>query len=143
MKFSTKTRYGIRTVLEIALNGSKNGILQKEIAKNQNLSYKYLDHIINALKVAGLVTKAAGSRSGYVLTRNPADISTYDVHRAFEPGICVVDCISLNFNCQREETCALKGFWENLNEQVLDYFKSTTIKDLMDQQIKLMEKGAD
>lgn len=143
MKFSTKTRYGIRTVLEIALHGSENGILQKEIASNQKLSYKYLDHIINALKVAGLVTKAGGSRSGYVLTRDPAEITTYDIHRAFEPGICVVDCLSLNFDCKREETCVLKGFWENLNSQVVDYFKSTTIKDLMEKQKKLMQKGCE
>jgi Rrf2 family protein len=128
-------------VLEIALHGHEKGIFQKDIAENQNLSYKYLDHIINALKVAGLIAKAGGSRSGYVLTRDPADITTYDIHRAFEPGICVVDCLSLNFDCKREETCAMKGFWENLNEQVVDYFKSTTIRDLMDQQIKLLEKG--
>jgi len=69
LKFSTKTRYGIRAVLEIALNGDANGIYQKEIAKNQEISYKYLDQIMNSLKVSGLITKAAGRKSGYVLTR--------------------------------------------------------------------------
>jgi Rrf2 family protein len=139
VKFSTKTRYGIRAILEIALSGDANGIYQKEIAQNQDISYKYLDQIINSLKVAGLVTKAAGRKSGYVLTRDPADISIYDIHAAFEPGICVVDCMELGFSCDREKFCSLKRFWENLNNQIIAYFKSATIKDLMEEQVKLEE----
>lgn len=137
MKFSTKTRYGIRAILEIAMNAGENGIYQKEIAHNQDISYKYLDQIINALKVAGLVTKAAGRKSGYVLTRNTSEITVYDIHNAFEPGICVIDCIEMNFSCDREKFCSLKGFWGQLNNQIIEYFKSTTIKDLMEKQIKL------
>jgi len=67
--FIQKTRYGIRAILEIAMNEKAKGILQKDIAENQEISYKYLDHIINSLKVAGLVARAAGRKSGYVLTR--------------------------------------------------------------------------
>jgi Rrf2 family protein len=137
LKFSTKTRYGIRAILEIAMNAGENGIYQKEISHNQDISYKYLDQIINALKVAGLVTKAAGRKSGYVLTRNPTEITVYDIHNAFEPGICVIDCIEMNFSCDREKFCSLKGFWGQLNNQIIEYFKSTTIKDLMEKQIKL------
>jgi Rrf2 family protein len=137
LKFSTKTRYGIRAILEIALNRDANGIYQKEISQNQDISYKYLDQIINALKVAGLVTKAAGRKSGYVLTRPPEEITVYDVHNAFEPGICVIDCLSINFSCEREKFCSLRGFWGKLNNQIIEYFKSTTIKDLMEEQVKL------
>ncbi len=137
MKFSTKTRYGVRAVLEIAMNAGENGIYQKEIAQNQDISYKYLDQIINALKVAGLVTKAGGRKSGYVLTKNPSDITVYDIHNAFEPGICVIDCLAMNFSCNREKFCSLKGFWGQLNNQIIEYFKSTTIKDLMEDQVKL------
>jgi Rrf2 family protein len=137
LKFSTKTRYGVRAVLEIAMSNDPNGIYQKEIAQNQDISYKYLDQIINALKVAGLVTKAGGRKSGYVLTRNPSDITVYDIHNAFEPGICVIDCLSMNFSCNREKFCSLKGFWGQLNNQIIEYFKSTTIKDLMEEQVKL------
>ena len=140
MKFSTKTRYGVRTVLEIALHEHKNGIYQKEISENQQISYKYLDHIINSLKVAGLVTKAAGKKSGYVLTREPSKITIYDIHIAFEPGICVVDCLEPNFVCERTELCTLKGFWSGLNNQIIDYFKSVTIQDLMEDQIKLLDQ---
>jgi Rrf2 family protein len=137
VKFSTKTRYGIRAILEIALNRDAKGIYQKEIAKNQEISYKYLDQIIHALKVAGLVTKASGRKGGYILTREPEEITVYDIHNAFEPGICVIDCMAVNFSCNREKFCSLKGFWGQLNNQIIDYFKSTTIRDLMEEQVKL------
>jgi len=137
MKFSTKTRYGIRAILEIAMNEKTKGILQKDIAENQEISYKYLDHIINSLKVAGLVARVAGRKSGYVLTRNPKEITIYDVHKAFEPGICIVDCLADNALCDRKGYCALNEFWEKLNNRIIEYFKSTTIRDLMDEQLKL------
>lgn len=137
MKFSTRTRYGVRAVLEIAMCNNPNGIYQKEIAQNQDISYKYLDQIINALKVAGIVTKAAGRKSGYILTRKPSEITVYDIHNAFEPGICVIDCLAMNFSCEREKFCSLKGFWGQLNNQIIEYFKSTTIKNLLEEQVKL------
>lgn len=137
MKFSTKTRYGIRAVLEIALNANEKGIYQKDIAKNQEISYKYLDHILSSLKAKGIVGKAHGRKSGYVLTRKPSEITVYDIHNAFEPGICVIDCIAPGFECNRENKCVLKGFWGQLNNQIIDYFKSTTIRDLMEEQVKL------
>ncbi len=137
MKFSTKTRYGVRAVLEIALNQDENGIYQKEIAKNQGISYKYLDQIMNSLKVAGLVTKAAGRKSGYVLMRKPSEITVYDIHNAFEPGICVIDCVSPDYECKRKDICSLKGFWGKLNHQIVQYLKSITISDLMKDQVEL------
>lgn len=137
MKFSTKTRYGIRAVLEIALNDCENGIYQKEISKNQDISYKYLDQILSSLKAAGIVAKAGGRKSGYVLTRKPSEITVYDVHNAFEPGICVIDCLAMNISCDREESCSLRGFWGDLNNQIIDYFKSITIQDLMKKQTDL------
>jgi Rrf2 family protein len=137
LKFSTKTRYGVRAILEIALNESESGILQKDISKNQSISYKYLDHIINSLKVAGLVTKASGRKSGYILTRKPSEITINDIHNAFEPGVCVVDCLSRNHSCKREGACASRGFWGQLNNHIIEYLKSTTLQDLIENQTKL------
>nr|WP_319998662.1 Rrf2 family transcriptional regulator [uncultured Draconibacterium sp.] len=142
MKFSTRTRYGLRAILEIALNNSENGIYQKDIAINQNLSYKYLDQIINSLKVAGLVTKAAGRRSGYVLACKPEEITIYDIHSAFEPGVCVVDCVAENYRCNRKDICALFGFWGNLNRQFVEILKSTTLENIMNEQVKIDEIAA-
>jgi Rrf2 family protein len=124
-------------MLEIAIRGDSEGIYQKEISENQEISYKYLDQIINSLKIAGLITKVGGRKSGYVLTRPPENITIFDIHNAFESGICVVDCMDLNYVCDREKQCAIKGFWGDLNNQVITYFKTKTLKDLLDEQDRL------
>lgn len=132
MKISTRTRYGVRTMLEIARAEESGGVFQKDIAFNQKLSLKYLDHIIHALKTARLITNANGRKSGYVLTRSPGEITIYDIHRAFEPGICVVDCVGKDFRCEFSGLCQTQGLWRNLNNLILNYFKSVTLKDLVD-----------
>lgn len=131
MKFSTKTRYGLRAMLEIAHHSPTSGILQKDISRNQNISVKYLDHIIHALKAAELIINVKGKKSGYILTREPSEITVYDIHNAFEPGICVIDCLSRSINCDREEGCAAKGFWGGLNKKIVDYFNSISLEDLL------------
>jgi Rrf2 family protein len=132
MKISTRTRYGVRTMLEIARAKEPVGVYQKDIAINQNLSLKYLDHIIHALKTARLIANARGRKSGYVLTRSPGEITIYDIHRAFESGICVVDCIGKDFKCDYSGQCLTQGFWRNLNNIILTYFRSVTLKDIID-----------
>ena len=136
MKFSTRTRYGIRTMLEIGLNFEKGGILQKDIATNQEISIRTLDHLIHALKTADLITNATGKSTGYTLTRPPSQITMLDIQKAIEPVICVVDCLSVHFSCDRSENCTAKGFWGGLNNQILDYFKSVTLQDMVIDQRK-------
>ncbi len=131
MKFSTKTRYGIRTMLEIATSYDGDGVLQKDISLKQQISNKYLDQIINNLKIAGLIINVQGKKSGYRLTKEPSLITMYDIHRAFDSGICVIDCIDSHFNCKRQKNCQVRDFWSGLNSCVIDYFKSTTLQDLL------------
>jgi len=118
-------------MLEIARAEESGGIFQKDIAVNQDLSIKYLDHIIHALKTARLISNHKGRKSGYVLTRRPEEITIYDIHRAFEPGICVVDCLSGNFQCNLAEGCLTRSFWGNLNNLITTYFRSVTLEDLL------------
>lgn len=117
-------------MLEIALNKSPGGVFQKDIAKNQEISLRYLDHIIAALKTAGLITTVRGRKSGYVLTRDPSKITLYDIHNAFEPGINIVDCLAITKECERELKCASKFFWDELNSIIVNYLKSHTLADL-------------
>lgn len=137
MKFNTKTRYGLRAMIEIARESSANGILQREIADRQNISNKYLDHIIYSLKVKGLITNVKGKKSGYILTRSASEITILDIHNAFEPGICIIDCLTLNYQCDRENSCSARYFWDGLNEMIENYFKSHTLQGLYNQQVEL------
>ena len=127
-------------MLEIALQKDQ-GIFQKEISEKQKISFKYLDQIIASLKAAKLITNVKGKKSGYILTRPASEITILDIHNAFDPGICVIDCLSLNYQCDRQDICSAKGFWEGLNEMVQNYFKSTTLQDLFDQQVELEKQG--
>ena len=140
MKINTKTRYGIRVMLELALNRDKGGIYQKEISRSQDISFKYLDPIIAVLKSAGLVTMVSGKKSGYRLTMDPGKITVYDVYNAFNPEFSAVDCVVDDNFCGRSHNCAVRTMWSGLNNQIITYLKSFTINDLAKNQIELSKK---
>jgi Rrf2 family protein len=124
-------------MIEIAQGVPDRGVFQKDIALNQCLSVKYLDHIIQALKTARLINTVRGKKSGYILTRKPSEITMFDIHRAFEPGICLVDCVEGEYKCDLSDSCQVRGFWGQLNNLIISYFKSVTLDDLMKGKISL------
>lgn len=126
-------------MIEIARHSPREGIFQKDISDNQDISNKYLDHIIHGLKVAGLISNLRGRKSGYVLTRPADQITAYDIHNAFEPGICVIDCLSNIYQCDRSNKCEALGFWSELNRQITEYFKSVTLQDLIENKAVLKD----
>lgn len=129
----------MRAMMEIAAGTAENGVLQKDIAENQGISIKYLDHIIAQLKASDLISNLKGKKSGYVLTRDASEITMYDIHNAFEPGICIIDCLSAHVDCDRASGCAARGFWGDLNQQIIDYFKSTSLSDLVSKETELLQ----
>ncbi len=143
MKMNTKVRYGLRTAIELASKKPGEDIYQKDISMNQEISYKYLDQIIAGLRSAGLVTTVSGKKSGYILAREPGNISVYDIFTAFNPGLAVVECLSDEVICKREGKCAAKYFWEELNDVVEKHLKSVTIKDLLMKQVEINKQLAE
>lgn len=131
MKFNTQIRYGMRALVEIAKADQNTGIFQKDIADNQKISIKYLDHIIHSLKIAGLIINVKGKKSGYRLTRRAADITMLDIHNAFEPEIAVTDCQSEFITCELEKVCYTNPFWNGLNQHIIDYFTKITLDDVV------------
>ena len=127
-------------MLELTLNKDKEGVFQKEISTNQDISFKYLDPIIAALKSAGLVTMVAGKKSGYRLTMDPGEISVYDVYTAFNPEFSVVDCVLDEHFCGKSTYCAVRNMWHGLNNQIIKYLKSVTINELAKNQVELKKK---
>lgn len=98
-------------MIEIASSTETNGILQKDIAKNQHISLKYLDSIISSLKLKGLIANSKGRGSGYILTRDPKDITMLDIYTAFEQ-IIVVECINNKSLCERNtHDCKAQNYW--------------------------------
>jgi Rrf2 family protein len=131
LKFNTRIRYGLRAILDIALEESESGVYQKDISERQNISIKYLDSIITALKTAGLIVNAKGKKSGYKLTRKPDKIKIIDIYKAFEPGVVIVDCLGDQYICDRASKCTVKDFWGGLNNTIINYMESYTLEDLI------------
>jgi len=131
MKFNSKTRYGLRTMLELALHaGSEEGVFQKDISVNQNVSVKYLDHIIASLKAAGLITNVGGKKSGYQLGRAAEDITIYDIYMAFEDELAIIDCLVTDSHCPGKKHCVMKDYWCELNETIRTSMKSMNLMEL-------------
>ena len=133
MKFNTKTRYGLRTMFELALNADrKEGTLQKEIAENQYVSVKYLDHIIADLKAAGLIANVGGKKSGYRLNKPAEKITIYDIYLAFEDKLAIIDCLLVDGHCPRKKNCVLKDYWHGLNQSIRANMESQNLKELVE-----------
>ena len=139
MKINTKVRYGIRTMIEIAMHWNGEGVFQKEISRRQEISFKYLDQIISLLKASGLILNKEGRGSGYKLSRDPERISVYDVYRAFENDLCIIDCLSPGSDCKRDQICPTKDFWHQFNVHMIDFMDSTTLSDLVKKQKELQQ----
>ncbi len=139
MKFNTKTRYGLRTMIEIAMHWKGKGVFQKDISERQEISFKYLDQIIASLKASGLVENSEGRMSGYILAKEPNKISVYDIYRAFDNELKIIDCLAGEGICKRDRLCVARDFWNDLNKIIVEYLESTKLNDLAQKQQQINE----
>jgi len=131
MRINTKIRYGLRTIIEIATATDPNGVLQKDIAQSQHISLKYLDPIISALKLKGLITNSRGKSSGYRLTRDPKQITMYDIYTAFEQ-ILIIECINnLGFCDRSAHDCKGRNYWNEFREDIVSLLTNKTLDQII------------
>lgn len=135
MKFSTKSRYALRLMLDLAKTGGdgEDGEYTslKDVSRRQDISVKYLEQIVPQLVRAGLVKSSRGARGGYRLAKPAAECTPGDIVRAVEGGIAVVACLcDLPNACGRAGSCSTLGFWEGLNNAIAGYMDGTTLRDM-------------
>ena len=131
MKINSKIRYALRTIIEIANHTDPTGVLQKDIAKNQHISLKYLDSIISSLKLKGIVANSKGRGSGYILTRDPQDITMLDIYTAFEE-IVVVECINNMGLCDRNShNCKAQNYWMEFSIEFRKLLSKKTLAEVL------------
>lgn len=130
MKLSTRTRYGVRLMLDLAVNKDKGQIFLKDIAREEAISEKYLSLIIIPLKGAGLVNSTRGARGGYSLARDPARITLKEIVDALEGGTCLVDCVKNSSSCPRSGCCASRDLWAVVSRSISEALDSMTLEDL-------------
>ncbi len=139
MKVSTKGRYGLRAMVDIAMHAQNgNPVFLSEIAKRQDISGKYLEQIFSILHSAGLVSALRGRKGGYLLTRSPDKIRIKEIVTALEGPCAFVDCVADETICPRSEKCATRDVWSLLSSKVEELLSGLTLADLTRMQ---KEKG--
>ncbi len=132
MKLSTKGRYALRLMLDLAAQGQDRPVVLRDVARRQEISEKYLEQLVLPLIRAGLLKSVRGAAGGYLLTRPPAEYTAGEILRAQEGSLSVVECV--DSGCPREDRCATQRLWRRVSRAVDDVVDSTTLQDLLDQQ---------
>ncbi|MGI6362082.1 MAG: RrF2 family transcriptional regulator [Bacillota bacterium] len=137
MKISTKGRYALRLMLDLAEHGTDKYIALKDIAHRQQISVKYLEQIVTSLSRAGFLKSLRGPQGGYKLSRQPVQYKVGAILRVTEGCIEPVVCLEDESNqCIRHGQCLTVGFWRGLQETINDYIDTYTLADLLQDKSK-------
>ena len=132
MKLSTRTRYGIRAILQLARNFGKGPVQIKTIAKQEDISGKYLEQLMAILKSAGFVRTIRGAKGGYLLAKAPNQIRLSDVFNSLEGPVTTVECIQSKDYCARVDDCIARQVWTQVQQAITNVLQSITLQDLVD-----------
>lgn len=132
MKISTRTRYGIRAVLELAENYHKGPLQLRIIAGRQDISMKYLEQIMAILKSGDFIRSIRGPRGGYMLAKAPNQIKLSDVFDCLEGHVTTVECVENENYCTRSIDCIAKQLWQQVHRAMRSVLQSVTLQDLLD-----------
>ena len=135
MKVSTKGRYALRIMLDLAMHNSGELVPLKDIARRQGITLKYMEQIISPLSKAGFVQSLRGSSGGYRLARNPSDYTVGSILRVLEGPLAPTACLETDVNeCPRVDSCPTISFWNGLNKVINEYVDSVTLEALVNEE---------
>ena len=137
MKISTKGRYALRLLIDLAHQDSDRFVPLKEIAERQKISRKYLEQIILALSDGEILLASRGVHGGYRLAKRPEAYTVGEILRLTEGDLTPVFCASDAAQCERSNDCALLPIWQGLSRVIGDYLDSLTLADLLQQQTEI------
>lgn len=134
MKLSTRGRYATRALLDLALHLEEEPVLLKDIAQRQQISLRYLEHLITPLIAGGIVQSTRGPRGGVSLIRPPEEIRLSEVIQLVEGSITPAVCIDNPEMCTRSELCVTRDIWGEIKKAIDGVLESTTLQDLVERQ---------
>jgi Rrf2 family cysteine metabolism transcriptional repressor len=134
MKLSTRGRYGLRALLDLAVHQGEGMVLLKDIARRQEVSLPYLEHLITPLIAGGLVKSTRGARGGVLLLKPPAEVKLTEVVQLLEGSIAPVDCVNDPRVCSRSASCVTRDIWMQITDAIIQVLDSTTLQDLVERQ---------
>ena len=130
MKLSTKGKYGIKAMVDLAVNYGRGNVSTSALAQIQGVSEAYLEQLLASLRKAGLVTSSRGAQGGYALARDPAEIDVGEVLRALEGSTALLECVGGSGNCDNAVHCSARPLWLKLQERIDEVLDSTTLADM-------------
>ena len=136
MKLSTRGRYGVRLMLDLALHEGEGPVLLREIAKRQEISEKYLWQLINPLKAAGMINSLRGAHGGYILGKKPGEINLRQILTVLEGSLCLVDCVDNPSGCDRSPACISRDIWSEASKGILNVLESMTLAKMVEEHVK-------
>ena len=132
MKLSTKGRYGLKAMFQLAIYKNEGPVSLKTIASKQNISEQYLEQIFSSLKKSGLVKSVRGAQGGYLLVKEPKDITVGDILIVLEGPVSLSDCVLDEDVCENSGKCVTKVVWEKMKKGIEDVINSITLQDMID-----------
>lgn len=139
---STKGRYALRVMIDIAVHSDERYISLKDISARQGISVKYLEQVIALMNRAGFLYSLRGNNGGYKLARHPGEYTAGDILRAAEGTLAPIACLKSHPNqCDRREKCITLSFWEKYYRIINDYVDSVTLEELADHAKAMMENN--
>ena len=134
MKLSTRGQYATRALLDLALHQDEEPVLLREIARRQQISLAYLEHLIGPLVAAGIIASTRGPKGGISLAKTPEEIGLDEVISLAEGSVAPVECVNNPDICDRSQCCAPRDVWGEINSAINDVLKSVTLRDLVTRQ---------
>jgi Rrf2 family protein len=139
LKLSTKGQYGVRAMFELAKNYDKGPLTIKEIAKRQGVSISYLEQLMNRLRKSELIKSRKGPGGGYIINREPAEISVGMILNSLEGPVAITQCLDPTAKgCKRVEGCVARLLWKSLGEKIEDFLDTINLDDLLKEETKLL-----
>jgi Rrf2 family protein len=142
MKLSTRSRYGIHAMFDLAKHGSAGPQAIRSIAERQSVPEQYLEQIIGPLRRADLVRSVRGASGGYQLARSPVLISVGEIIRALEGPLNITDCMTDAALCERSGACPSRLVWERLGQAINQVLDETSLADMVADEIRLAQAAA-
>ena len=138
MKISTKGRYALNVLIDVALHDNGNFVSIKDISQRQDITVKYLEQIVSGLCKAGYLKSMRGNNGGYRLSMEPSECNIGEMLRNVEGNLNPVECVAgiEGIGCPKSEVCATLPFWKGLDKVVNDYINSYTLEDLISPKTK-------
>ncbi len=140
MKLSTRGRYGLKAMFQLALHYGEGPIPLKNIADKQELSENYLEQLVSQLRKEGLLESVRGSQGGYMLAKPPQEITVGDVLRVLEGNLALTDCVLDNdlYKCDREDECVAKLVWLKISNSINEVTDTITLNDMVEEHRKIL-----